>query len=75
MYLLTPQELMKLNKDISETIDYARHKLSQKSIYSVDHTTQSVYDVWEQLERTNQNLQAIVIEMINRPIATKVDFS
>lgn len=55
--MLTKDELITVNKDVSETIQYCRHKLGNG---------QPGDDIYEQIHRTNQNLQVIISEIINR---------
>lgn len=55
---LTKDDLIILNSDVSETIKYATHRLS----YSYSSKDK---DIWEQILRTNQNLQMLINDKIS----------
>ncbi len=61
MNRMTIEDWINVNKDISETINYARYRMG-------DGNRNTTRDIWEQIERTNQNLQVIVSGIIKGQI-------
>lgn len=62
---MSRDELINVGAEITETIQYAKYQLS------IDGLLGQHYEIWQQIERTNRNMQLIVWHLTQQANTTR----